>query len=74
MERSDIENIARVVLRDYALPLKLDGVRVDGGRCTIDFADPYCAGARVNVGVWCDAKTSAYGVRELLKKQLHVTD
>ena len=75
MQQSDIERIARVVLRDYAVPLRLDSVRCDSnGRCSIDFADPRGAGTRVNVGMWCDAKTSAYGIREHLKKQLCVAD
>lgn len=75
MERLDIEQIARHVLRDYALPFKLNSVKFeDGGRCTVGFADPYSAGGTLSVGVWCDAKTSAYRVRELLKQQLQVTD
>ena len=75
MERSDVEQIARLILRDYALPLKLNAVRFEhGGRCTLGFSNGDGAGSTVNVGVWCDAKTSPYFVREALKRELNVSD
>ncbi len=71
--RTDIEQIARLVLRDYGLPLKLQTVSVEPtGRCTIGFADSYSGQATVSVDIWCDGKVSPYGVRESLKKALEV--
>ena len=73
MERADIEHIARLVLRDYGLPLKLRTVSIERtGECTIGFADSYSGISTVSVGIWCDAKVSPYGVRESLKKALEV--
>jgi len=73
VERADVEKIARLVLRDYGLPLTLRTIDMERtGACTIGFADPYSGGATVSVGIWCDAKTSPYGVRESLKKALEV--
>jgi hypothetical protein len=74
MERADIEQIARLVLRDYGLPLKLRTVSVERtGECTVGFADSYSGSTTVSVGIWCDSKASPYAVRESLKKALEVT-
>jgi hypothetical protein len=73
MERADIERIARVVLRDYGLPLKLRTVSIEQtGECTIGFADSCSDVPTVSVGIWCDAKVSPYRVRESLKEALDV--
>src|SRR5207244_2226700 len=64
VQRADVEQIARMVVRDYALPFKLNAVWVDRpGQCTVGFSDAY-SGAAVCVEVWCDGKVSAYTVRE----------
>ena len=74
MERDEIERIARVVVRDYGLSLKLDRVSIgQTGQCTVGFADSY-SGASVSVGIWCDEKVSPHGVRESLKRGLQVAD
>jgi hypothetical protein len=71
---ADIERIAQVLLRDYALPLKIRGVTLEeAGRCTIGFADRYSGEATV-VGIWCDGKVSPHSVRESLKRGLEIVD
>ena len=75
MEQAEIEQIARVIVREYGLPLKLREVMIGAaGRCTVGFSDSYSGAAAVSVGIWCDAKVSAHGVRESLKKGLQVAD
>ena len=73
MGRTDVEKIARLVLRDYGLPLRLQTVSMgNSGECRVEFADSYSGLATVSVGIWCDAKVSPYGVRESLKRALEV--
>jgi hypothetical protein len=75
MERADIEHIARLVLTDYGVHLKLRAVSiVQAGRCTVGFSDGSSPATTVSVPVWCDAKASPYGVRESLKKGLQIPD
>ena len=75
MEQAEIEQIARVIVREYGLPLKLREVMIEpAGRCTVGFSDSYSGAATVSVGIWCDAKVSPHGVRESLKKGLQVAD
>lgn len=75
MKRDDIERIANVVLRDYGLPFRLLTVTdVLAGRCAVAFADSYSGQPTLRVDVWCDDKTSAHRVRELLKSGLDVAD
>ena len=75
MEQAEIEQIARVIVRDYGLPLKLREVMIEpAGRCTVGFSDSHSGAAAVSVGIWCDAKVSPHGVRESLKKGLQVAD
>ena len=75
MEQAEIEKIARVIVRDYGLPLKFRQVSVEmAGRCTVGFTDSYSGATTVSVGIWCDGKVSAHGVRESLKKGLKIAD
>jgi len=70
---ADVERIARLVLRDYGLPLTLRTVSMEpNGECRIEFADAVTGRAVTSVGIWCDAKVSPYGVRESLKRALQV--
>jgi hypothetical protein len=72
VERTDIEHIARLILRDYGLPLTLRTVSMaPSGECTVEFADSY-SGIPTSVGIRCAAKVSPYIVRESLKKALDV--
>ena len=74
LEQAEIEQIARVIVREYGLPLKLREVMIEAaGRCTVGFSDSSGA-ATVSVGIWCDAKVSPHGVRESIKKGLQVAD
>lgn len=74
MRPADVEQIARLILRDYALPLRFDAITPDStGQCTVGFFDLYGGGKR-HVAVWCHAKVSAHTVRESLKRGLDVTD
>jgi hypothetical protein len=74
MHPADVEQIARLVLRDYALPLRFDAITHESaGQCTVDFLERY-GGAKRRVAVWCDGKVSAHNVRESLKRGLDVTD
>ena len=75
MEQAEIEQIARVVVREYGLPLTLREVMIQpAGRCTVGFSDSHSGTATVSVGIWCDAKVSPHGVRESIKKGLQVAD
>ena len=75
MEQAEIEKIAKVIVREYGLPLKLREVSIEpAGRCTVGFADSYSGATTVSVGIWCDAKVSPHGVRESLKRALQVVD
>ena len=75
MEQAEIEQIARVIVREYGLPLKLREVMIEAaGRCTVGFSDSHSGTATVSVGIWCDAKVSPHGVRESIKKGLQVAD
>ena len=75
LEHAEIEKIARVILREYGLPLKFREVMIGtAGRCTVGFSDSYSGAATVSVGIWCDAKVSPHRVRESLKRGLQVAD
>jgi hypothetical protein len=73
MDHNDIEQIARRVLRDYGLQLRLIAVSsVDReGACIIELSDS-CSRPTLRVPVWCGGKSSPSAVRESLKKALEV--
>jgi len=74
MSTLDVEAIARVVVRDYGLPLRLALVSTaPTGECIVGFAHT-CAGPDVSIALWCDAKVSAHHVRESIKRGLQVGD
>lgn len=73
VELNDIECIARGLVRDYELPLRVESVSAEqSGRCTVGFCDRYSA-ATVLV-LWCDEKVSPHSMRESLKQRLHTGD
>ena len=75
MEPTDIERIARLIVRDYGLPLRFDKVSLEhAGKCVVEFADAYRRAPSISVGIWCDERVSAYAVRESLKRGLQVND
>lgn len=75
MLTTDIEAIARVVVRDYGLPLRLAHVSTEPtGRCVVGFSHTCGAGTAVSIPLWCDARVSPYQVRESIKRGLEVAD
>jgi len=74
VETVEIEQIARGLVRDYALPLTVRRVSVaEPGRCTIGFADRY-SGAATIIGICCDPRVSRHHLRESLKRELDICD
>jgi hypothetical protein len=75
MLTTDVEAIARVVVRDYGLPLRLAHVSTEPtGQCVVGFSHTWGAGADVSIPLWCDGRVSAYQVRESIKRGLQVAD
>ena len=75
MELSEVEKIARSIIRDYGLPLRLATVASERpGRCIVGFSDRYTPATAVAVGLWHDAKASSHSVRESLKRGLEIND
>jgi hypothetical protein len=73
MERSDVQRMADSVLREYGVPLKIaDIFHADAG-WTIAFAGTYSGARALEVNLRCE-RTSAYHVRESLKRSLALTD
>jgi hypothetical protein len=75
MELADVEKIARSILRDYGLPLRLETVAVERpGRCVIGFSSQYSPANAFKFGIWHDTKVSSHNIRESLKRGLQVND
>jgi hypothetical protein len=73
MERIDVQRMADSVLREYGVPLKVAGISHADAGWTIAFAGTF-PGARVlEVNLRCE-RTSAYHIRESLKRSLELTD
>jgi len=74
VQPTEIERIARTLLRNYALPFQNDALSPEQtDHCTVAFSDAI-SGVIVRVGVWCNAKVSPYHVRESLNRGLHVSE
>ena len=74
MGPADVERIARTLVREYGLPLQVNGVSPDQrGRCTVGFADSF-SGATFGIDVWCDTNASPCQIRETLTRGLQVRD
>jgi len=73
MERLDVQRLADSVLRDYAVPMKVATISAAAAGWTIAFAGFYAGSRSVEVNLNCD-RSSAYHVRESLKKSLDVCD
>src|SRR5258707_9072663 len=63
MQPTDVEQIARLVLRDYALPLMFDAITHDGaGQCTVGFLEQH-GGGKTRAPAWGGGKNSPHPVR-----------
>jgi hypothetical protein len=70
----EIEQIARGIVRDYALSLTVHEVSlVEPDHCTIGFTDRH-SGAATTIGVSCGTRTSRHHIRESLKRRLDISD
>jgi hypothetical protein len=73
MERTDVERMADSVLREYGVPLRVAGIASDGAGWTIAFSGTFTGAPALEVNLRCE-RTSAYHVRESLKRSLSVND
>jgi len=73
MERTDVQRMADSVLREYGVPLKVAGISHADAGWTIAFAGTFPGAHAVEVNLRCE-RTSAYHIRESLKRSLAVTD
>jgi hypothetical protein len=73
MEQTDVRRMADSVLREYGVPLKVAGIAAAGAGWTIAFAGTFPGAPAVEVNLRCE-RTSAYHVRESLKRSLALSD
>ena len=73
MERTDVQRLADSVLREYGVPMKVSTISAAAAGWTIAFAGAYSGMPSFEVNLNCDG-SSAYHVRESLKKSLAVCD
>lgn len=73
MERTDVQRMADSVLREYGVPMKVSAISSAAAGWTIAFAGSYPGSPSFEVKLNCD-RSSAYHVRESLKKCLAVCD
>jgi hypothetical protein len=73
MERIDVQRMADSVLREYDVPLKVAGIAAAESGWTIAFAGKFPGTHGLEVNLRCE-RTSAYHVRESLKRSLALTD
>jgi len=73
MERTDVQRMADSVLREYGVPLKVAGISHADAGWTIAFAGTFPGAQAMEVNLRCE-RTSAYHIRESLKRSLALTD
>jgi hypothetical protein len=73
MEQTDVQRMADSVLREYGVPFKVAGISHANAGWTIAFAGTFPGARVVEVNLRCD-RTSAYHIRESLKRSLELTD
>ena len=73
MDRIDVERMATSVLREYGVPMKVTGISPVGSDWTVAFAGLHPGARPVEVNLQC-GRSSAYHVRESLKKGLSLLD
>ena len=73
MELNDVRQMALSVLREYGVPMKVSGISAVDTGWTIAFAGFYPGSPALEVSV-ANGRSSAYHVRESLKRSLAVSD
>jgi hypothetical protein len=73
MELQDVQRMADSVLREYGVPMKVSMISPVAAGWTVAFAGFYPGSKPVQVNLACD-RSSAYHIRESLKKSLDVCD
>ena len=73
MERTDVERMAVSVLREYGVPLRVADIAMADAGWTIAFASTFPGAPARQVNLRCE-RTSAYHVRESLKRSLALND
>ena len=73
MELHDLQRMADSVLRDYGVPMRVSTISPVAAGWTVAFAGFYPGSKPVHVNLACD-RSSAYHIRESLKKSLDLCD
>jgi hypothetical protein len=73
MDQIALQRMADSVLREYGVPMKVAGISHANPGWTIAFAGTFPGARAVEVKLQCE-RTSAYHVRESLKRGLALTD
>jgi len=73
MERCDVERMADSVLREYGVPMRVAGIAMADAGWTIAFAGTFPGAPALEVRLRCE-RSSAYHVRESLKRGLAIAD
>jgi hypothetical protein len=73
MELQDVRRMADSVLRDYGVPMKVSAISAVPAGWTVAFAGFYAGSRPVEVKLACE-RSSAYHIRESLKRSLDVCD
>ena len=73
MEQIDVQRMADSVLREYGVPMKVARISHANAGWTIAFAGTFPGARAVEVNLQYE-RTSAYHVRESLKRGLALTD
>jgi hypothetical protein len=73
MDQIDLQRMADSVLREYGVPMRVAGISHANPGWTIAFAGTFPGARAVEVKLQCE-RTSAYHVRESLKRGLALTD
>ena len=73
MDHNDVQRMADSVLREYGVPMKVSGISAATAGWTVAFAGFYPGAKPVEISLACE-RSSAYHVRESLKRGLDVCD
>jgi hypothetical protein len=73
MELHDVQRMADSVLREYGVPMKVSTISAVAAGWTVAFAGFYPGSKPVHVNLACE-RSSAYLIRESIKKSLDVGD